>query len=62
MIWLTLGLAGWFSLMTYRVISEGFPEEATKWSYVRGFLFSLLLGPLCFVFLGLLLWEWCSDG
>lgn len=51
--WLMVGVIGWLILWFYRLWTEGAPRNLTWKSATKGYLFSLLLGPLTFVFLGL---------
>lgn len=60
LIWLVLGFAGWAALMMFRFLTEGKPKYLPLYSYINGFLFSLVLGPLCFVFLSYLIFRWWS--
>lgn len=50
-IWLLFGLVGWTTLMLYRIFTDGLPVGISFISYVRGFVASLAIGPLCFAFL-----------
>ena len=55
--WLITGINGWLVLWFYRLWFEGPPKNLTWASVARGYLFSLLLGPLTFVFFGCLLHQ-----
>lgn len=55
-IWLLLGFIGWITLMVYRITTEGKPN-APIIGYINGFVFSLILGPICFMFLGYLIYR-----
>jgi len=51
MLWFKLGLMGWASMMFFRIVVDGHVAKHSFMSYVRGFMFALLLGPLTFGFL-----------
>ncbi len=55
--WILLGQLGWGALMIFRIKTEGRPKGISFASYVRGYLFATILGPLCFAFLGYLIFK-----
>lgn len=52
--WLGIGLLGWAALCIYRGLVDGIPKGVPLSGWIRGFLLSLVMGPLCFVFLCML--------
>ena len=57
MWWIYSGFVGWFILCVLMVIYEGLPSRSIM-SYIRGFVFGLLLGPLTTVFIVYRLYTW----
>ena len=61
-IWLSLGLIGWV-LMMIRYILKELPKfsNPTLFAYFKGFVFSLILGPISIGFFGYIIWKLNHD-
>jgi len=51
-IWVVLGLIGWYLLLRIRYILDQLPkfDKSSFWGYLRGFIFSIALGPFSILF------------